>query len=295
MGVSQFANSLQQILSNPHVPSGKGFLLHMGWQYRRAFNLFPFVQHLSASRIVAAHGHCGVSALIHSQGLYDYDNMKFLQWFLQPGGTFFDIGANIGAYALLASEQEQARVYAFEPHPGTFALLSENIALNRRRNVQLFQAALGHRDHAVLLTNDPGSSTNHVIAGEGTPEEAAKGIQVPCFRGDRICREMGVIPDVVKMDVEGFEFDVLRGFGDDLKAIGVLFIEMNGLSDERGAGRVSIHQLLVRGGLRGPYRCRFDLRRFETAVDESGQDHIYVNPSAYSRLVLSGWCVEPPV
>lgn len=292
MSLHQFANSLQQILSNPHVSSGTGVLRHVGWQCRRALNLFPFVQKISASKIVAAHRRCGVSALIHNQGMYDYDNMKFVQWLLQPGGTFFDIGANIGAYTLLASEQDGAHVLAFEPHPGTFALLSENVGLNRRQNVRLFQAALGHRHHAVYLTNVMGSPTNHVVERESSHEEPSNGIQVPCFRAEQICEELGVVPDVVKLDVEGFEFDVLCGFGGFLKSIGALLVEMNGLSDQRGAGRQSIHLLLASRGLKGPYRCRFNLRRLDTAQDQGVQDHVYVNAAVLNRLVQSGWVVE---
>jgi FkbM family methyltransferase len=292
MGVHQFANSIQQILSNPHVSSSKGLLQHVGWQCRRAFNLFPFVQQISASKIVAAHRHCGVSALIHSQGLYDYDNMKLMQWLLRSGGTLFDIGANIGTYTLLASELEQAYVLAFEPHPGTFALLSENVSLNRRQNVRLFQAALGRREHPVYLTNVAGSPINHVVTGQSAEGESSCGIQVPCFRADRICEELEVVPDVVKLDVEGFEFDVLCGFGGFLKSIGVLLVEMNGLSDQRGAGRASIHQLLTSRGLKGPYRCRFDLRRFAAARDHAAEDHIYLNADVYSRLVQDGWAME---
>ena len=122
--------------------------------------------------------------------------------------------------------------------------------------------------------------------------EPSNGIQVPCFRAEQICEELAVVPDVVKLDVEGFEFDVLCGFGGFLKSIGALLVEMNGLSDQRGAGRVSIHQLLTSRGLTGPYRCRFDLRQFEAALKQGNEDHIYVNAAVYSRLIQAGWAVE---
>lgn len=95
MGLGQFVNSIRQIVENPYVPTGQGLVRHAHWQLRKAFNRFPFEQSLAGSRIVAAHRHCAVSALINSQGLYDYNDMRLLQWLLRDGGTFFDIGANI--------------------------------------------------------------------------------------------------------------------------------------------------------------------------------------------------------
>ena len=292
MGFQQFANSLHQIIANPHVSRGRGLRRHLQWQVRKVFDLFPFEQSLSSSRIIAAHKTCSVSALIHSQGLYDYNNMKFLQWLLQPGGTFFDIGANIGTYTLLASEQDQARVLAFEPHPATFALLSENVHLNKRRNVRLFQAALSHREHPVDVTNVPGSPTNHIVQEESLEGAPCRGITVPCFRADQICEELGVVPEIVKLDVEGFEFDVLCGFGGFLKSIGVLLVEMNALSDQRGPGRASIHRLLTSRGLKGPYQCVFNLRQLTPALDHNSEDHIYMSADIYGRLLQDGWTVE---
>jgi FkbM family methyltransferase len=292
MGFQQFANSLHQIIANPHVPSSRGLMRHLQWQVRKVFDLFPFEQSFSSSRIIATHQTCSVSALVHSQGMYDYNNMKFLQWLLQPGGTFFDIGANIGTYTLLASEQDQARVFAFEPHPATFALLSENVHLNKRRNVRLFQAALSHREHPAYMTNVPGSPTNHIVQEESLESAPCSGITVPCLRADQICEELGAAPDIVKVDVEGFEFDVLCGFGRFLKSIGVLLVEMNGLSDQRGPGRASIHQLLTSRGLKGPYQCVFDLRRLAAVLDEHREDHVYMSTDIYGRLLEDGWTVE---
>lgn len=292
MGLQQFANSVHQIISNPHVPSGRGLRKHLQWQVRKAFDLFPFEQSFSTSRIIAAHKACSVSALVHSQGLYDYNNMKFLQWLLEPGGTFFDIGANIGTYTLLASEQPRSQVFAFEPHPATFALLRENVHLNKRENVRLFQAALSHQEHPVWLTNVAGSPTNHIMGREPIPSAPHGGIEVTCVRADQICREVGVVPDIVKVDVEGLEFDVLCGFGGFLQSIGVLLVEMNGLSDQRGPGRASMHQWLAGRGFKGAYQCDFDQRQFKPLSDHFREDHIYMSKSMHHRLVQNGWTVE---
>jgi FkbM family methyltransferase len=214
MGFKQFANSVSRILNNPHINRRKGIARHLQWQGRKFFNLFPVEQNISQSRIVASHRHCGVSALINSQGLYDYNNMSLIRVLLQDGGTFVDIGANIGSYTLIASESEAARVHAFEPHPATFQLLQRNVQLNQRRNVMLHNVALGASEESVFLTNQGGSAVNHIVSGTHDTEGA---IAVPCRRLDRICQQIEIVPAIVKIDVEGFEFGVLQGFGSFLR------------------------------------------------------------------------------
>ena len=287
MGLQQFANSLHQIVTNPHIPTGRGLMRHLQWQVRKVFNLFPFEQHVSSSRIVAEHGACSVSALIFNQGLYDYNNMQFLRWLLKDGGAFFDIGANIGSYTLVASEQEKARVYSFEPHPETFRLLAANLTLNRRENVRAMDIALGSSEGTIQLTDNPGSPINHRVDGL-----SVKSIPVPCSRLDRYCREWGVVPQFVKLDVEGYEYDVLQGFGDYLKQVEVLLIEMNGLSEERGVDRREIHALLTASGLRGPWRCDFGRRTLYRDQGHCREDCLYLS-CAYGRMLLAdGWRTE---
>ena len=287
MGLHQFANSLHQIVTNPHVPTGRGLVKHLGWQVRKALNLFPFEQQVSSSRIVAAHKACAVSALINSQGLYDYNNMRLLQWLLRDGGTFFDIGANIGSFTLVASEQSDARVIAFEPHPVTAKLLSENVRLNGRQNVMVCPMALGRHDGVVRLTDQAGSSINHsVVQGDGGT------VEVPCGRVDTFCRAHGVVPEYVKVDVEGFEFDVLTGFGSLLRRVELVLIECNGLSEQRSVGVSTIHKLLTADGMCGPYRCHFEKTTLLAHAGLSREDAIYLRETVSTRLQANGWLVE---
>lgn len=188
MGCKQFTRSIRSILGNSHIHRGKALAKHLHWQYLKVFGRFPFEQKLSRSRIMASRKSCGVSALIHSQGLYDYDNMMFFQALLQNGGVFFDVGANIGAYTLLASESAKAVVYAFEPHPATFAMLKVNVELNHRENITLYNLALGQTESTVLLTNDPGGPENHIVpAGINT-------VAVRCVRADSCAPRPGFCP-----------------------------------------------------------------------------------------------------
>jgi hypothetical protein len=122
--------------------------------------------------------------------------------------------------------------------------------------------------------------------------ESHDGIEVPCLRADQVCQELGVVPDIVKVDVEGLEFDVLRGFDGFLQSIAVLLVEMNGLSDQRGSGRAVIHRWLASRGLKGPYQCLFDQKQLRPLPNRHREDHIYLSANMHEQLVQSGWVVK---
>ena len=286
MSLTQFRNSLASILANPHINRRRGVAKHLHWQYRKALNLFPFEQTLSTSRIIAHHKRCGVSALIYSQGLYDYNNMNLLRMLLREGGVFFDVGANIGSYALVASESKAALVFAFEPHPRTFEFLKTNVELNHRSNVRLFNVALGAEPSRVLFTNEEGGATNHIEA-IGTPGA----ISVPCARAESVCAGYDVAPTIAKIDVEGFEYDVLAGFGGYLKSLDMVMIETNGLSDARSKGQEEIQRLLRRNGFHGPFSCDFDSRTLSRRRF-SVEDSLYCSESFLETIVQTGLTLE---
>jgi hypothetical protein len=89
--------------------------------------------------------------------------------------------------------------------------------------------------------------------------------------------------DAVKIDVEGFEYEVLRGMGDALASTTVVFVEINGLSDRRGAGRDCIFALLRDAGLDGPYYYDAVASRCGLAPVHRGEDPVFVNRSLVKR------------
>lgn len=273
MPCKQFLNTISGIVRSKHINSAKGIAKHLQWQARKLLNLFPFEQQISESRIIAHHKRCGVSALINCRGMYDYNNMNLLKLLLQPGGTFFDIGANIGSYTLVASEQKAAMVFAFEPHPATFRLLKENVALAGRNNVVTCNAAVGSREEHILFTDEFGSSLNHRV---NSYDANKKLIEVECLRIDSFCQTRGVLPRIVKIDVEGFEYDVLSGFGESLLAVDVLYIEINGMSDSRSKGEKDIIKMLGDTGMTGPYNFDFETMTFQKNASTT-EDSIFLS------------------
>jgi FkbM family methyltransferase len=269
MSVRQFIGSIQRIARNPNINRVAAMGRHLDWQRRRLLNDFPADLRLSDSVLVATHGRCGVSALVNAHGLYDFNNMTLIKRLLAKGGVFIDVGANVGAYTLVASEQRRAQVLAFEPHPDTFALLLENLRRNARDNVSPVCAAVGDDEGDIRITHTPGSSTTHVAESGG--------LEVRLLRLDRELARRGLEPDVVKIDVEGFEFEVLCGLGEALAKAAAVFVEINGLSDARGRGREPIVALLRDAGFEGPWYYDARSGRCHATPVHRGEDPLFVN------------------
>jgi FkbM family methyltransferase len=139
-------------------------------------------------------------------GLQEFEDMAFVLHFLRKGDLFADIGANVGAYTILATTTG-ANVIAFEPGAFAFHWLTKNIALNdRAETVEAHNIALGAQTGIAKLTADM-DALNHIVA-EGVENESSV-IEVSMATLDTALN--GRCPALIKLDVEGFETEVLRG------------------------------------------------------------------------------------
>ncbi|RTM13219.1 MAG: FkbM family methyltransferase, partial [Bradyrhizobiaceae bacterium] len=143
---------------------------------------------------------------------YNLDELDFLRQHTPAGGTFVDVGANVGTFSLVMAQQvgTSGKVIAIEPHPVTFARLSFNHAASKTAQVRLVQAAAGEADGELMIESGGGNlGATHVVIGAAS----ADAIKVPSRRLTRILDEAGVTQvDSLKIDVEGFEERVLISF-----------------------------------------------------------------------------------
>ncbi|HEX3957210.1 MAG TPA: FkbM family methyltransferase [Trebonia sp.] len=165
------------------------------------------------------------------------DRPEMLVWrrALRDGGLFVDVGANVGTYTIWAAEHG-AEVIAIEPAVDTFGLLEENIALNGYL-VTTVQAAAGPHCGSARFTS--GLDAGNCLAPDGPV--LTRLVTVDSVIGDRPVTGM-------KVDVEGFEIDVLRGAARALadRRIGLIQIEWNQASVFAvGADRRPIAELLA--------------------------------------------------
>ena len=148
---------------------------------------------------------------------------------VKPGDIVWDVGANLGYYTTQFAERvgRPGQVIAFEPVPSVFAELQKKLA--GRPGVTLRQEALGSATGAVAmaLAADPLGATHTLVDGRTSTGHAT--IDVPVRRGDDLVADGVRPPTVLKIDVEGFEEEVLNGMLKTLArpACRAIFIEVH--------------------------------------------------------------------
>jgi len=147
---------------------------------------------------------------ILTENFYESEITDELLVCLQQGGTFWDIGANIGIHSIAVKKNiPQVKVYSFEPNPRTLGALYDNVRLN---NLDITVCGFA-------LYETVGSMTLHINDGNSgmttlTPWHATKfqsTVQCLTTTGDTLLTEGFDPPTAIKLDTEGSELNVLKG------------------------------------------------------------------------------------
>jgi FkbM family methyltransferase len=152
-------------------------------------------------------------------GTYEAETILFLSKFIKRGDIVMDIGANIGLFTLYLSSLvgNKGEVHSFEPSRREFLLLCENVQLNNLENVFLNQLALSNQSgiaEMIVLNeihfgayNSLGPISHRKVSKEKTHSEIVRTIKLD----DYILFFQKSHPRLIKIDVEGFEKQVLEG------------------------------------------------------------------------------------
>ena len=172
----------------------------------------------------------------------EHDVMDALVARMRPSDIVFDIGAYHGTWAMLLS-RHAAEVVAFEPQPSTFSVLKEMISVNGARNVKVCCLALGSEPcSADFWGTGSGASLR-----AGHLRQSHVSVEVDTL--DRYVDRLSLMPDVLKIDVEGGEYDVLLGARRCLAHTRLLCIEVHLEELSRfGADYAMMSALLTKSG-----------------------------------------------
>lgn len=146
----------------------------------------------------------------------------------KPGMQFLDIGAHYGLFAMAAHHfgGTSARIVCIEASPKAAGILRENLKANHAENVAVLNVAMGRNDGTLeMLSTGPAGSDYFV----SVPVGRADTLKVRQLSMASALSETGLRPTHVKMDIEGFEDDVIAGALSILKANKpLLFLELHG-------------------------------------------------------------------
>jgi len=154
---------------------------------------------------------------MHRLGLMGAAEREVLGYLVRPGMVVLDVGANMGLYSLLLAQLvgPAGRVVSFEPDPDLFSLLRGNCAANGATNVESHHLALGRRPERMLL-HRPALNSGDTHLGSAGAAGFRPPVEVDVASLDSLMP--GLRPDFIKVDVQGWELEVLRGMEGTLRA-----------------------------------------------------------------------------
>lgn len=202
---------LQRVTTNPNIVTSGDIVrvMHGGKRYEMfVANRMDFIQRC------------------HFAGtLFEPEELELIARHFKPGGTFVDIGANVGNHtAFAAVGLDAAAVHAFEPSDGAFRVLKTNVALNDLTGrVRLVKKALSDQAGTANLENALATNIGRARIVEGATGATE---QIAIAVGDTELADIDV--DFLKIDVEGHEMAALRGLSGVLaRCSPTIFIEVN--------------------------------------------------------------------
>jgi FkbM family methyltransferase len=199
------------------------------------------------------------------------------------GKVVYDVGAFIGLFTMLATAKQAARVICYEPMDRNRQRLVENLRLNRMDHVTVRPFGVGSGKATLNMSFDPlmpgGASVSEAIAA-GIRSSAASvekcTINVTTLDAD-VAEQQLPAPDLIKIDIEGFELDALQGAAATLRAcMPALYLEMHGETMSEKERKVAqIIRFLESAGYRNIQHVESGSRLTSANSREGATGHLY--------------------
>jgi FkbM family methyltransferase len=147
-------------------------------------------------------------------GVYEPYETELVKKKIKKGDFVLDIGANIGYYTLIFAKLvgKKGKVFAFEPDPNNFALLTKNVEINGYKNVTLIQKAVSNKTEKAWLYLCKDDKLDHRIYNSHDGREF---IEIETIRLDEYFKDNETI-DFIKMDIQGAEGRAVKGMSNFL-------------------------------------------------------------------------------
>lgn len=159
------------------------------------------------------------------------EEQEILAQLLQPGDSFFDIGANHGSFSILATQilGTQGKILAVEAQPKLANLVRQSLAVNARCEFEVHQVALGDRQGEIefMVPIDTSGAAGIFAAHSGTHD--FQKLTVPLQTFDALIDAQDYRPHgLLKLDIEGSEYFFLKGAAKTIQSLQpTLFLEVN--------------------------------------------------------------------
>jgi len=246
------------------------------WQCAtRIMDLEVIVPFINNTRLIAEKGiTCGSGT--YYVGLVEPDEMIFTLHYLRPKDLFVDVGANIGVFTVLAAGAVGARCISIEPIPKTYQRLLDNVNINcLNDHVQAINAGLGDKIGRLHFTSDR-DSINHVATELDATRQP---VEVNVTTLDHVTQNQ--LPEMIKIDVEGFESAVISGGRQLLRGEqgpNVILMELRGHGSRYGFDEETVHKDMLGYAYR-PYVYDFhrrELHPWQRKTENTLGDMLYI-------------------
>jgi FkbM family methyltransferase len=244
-----FLSTLRNIVRHPLNSANRpaALLRYVKWQVGSRLVpgavVVPFVNNTC---LVVPRGMTGATQHVYT-GLSDFAECSLLLHMLRKNQLFVDVGANVGVYTVLAAGVVGAQVISIEPVPQTFSKLCTNIRANDIVDkVTPHNIGVARQEGTLRFTADL-DTMNHVIKDEAWNGPS---VQVPVSTLDAILVDR--TPTLIKLDVEGWESEVLAGATSTLCSTSLLglIVEMNSTDAAFSPNELAVHECLLANDFR---------------------------------------------
>jgi FkbM family methyltransferase len=185
-----------------------------------SYSKYP-TKNIHKSKMILSYDDNGLSKQLYIHKTREPGTTKIIKEIVKPNMIILEIGANIGYYALMEAQlmNDKGIVYALEPFKKSYDLLNKNIELNKYKSIQSYNIACSNKNSKEKLFFSNHYNTCNMNVDKGLGYDLIDTITVDDFLKDK------KTPNIVRMDIEGYEYFVIDGMKDTLKKIDFLIME----------------------------------------------------------------------